>query len=445
MMMNIQADKIEHWLEHHPNITFAGHELDWLNQQRQNALSALEQIGLPSVRDEQWRYTNLRALKSNAYAPSSLSEDTLSSKTQQSLNLILEKTTSEAIMVFINGHFSKEFSNFTSLGHGVVLTNTAHALQHHSDKLESTFNSSVESYEHGFSALNTAYFQDGFTLLLPENTHSENTIETIFISTQLSQDALPVSHNRNLIVAGSNAKITVVERHIGSDGEVYLNNSITEIIAGNNAHVDHYKLQQESNDAFHIGGVFIKQAAHSNVKNHNIGLSGLVVRNDVSSSLEGQGAHNEMNGLVMGKDRQHFDNHTQVNHQVAHCTSDEYYKSILDDHSRSVFRGRIIVAQDAQQTNADQQNNNLLLSDNAEADTKPQLEIYADDVKCSHGATVGQLDKKSLFYLQSRGIDRQSAIALLTFAFANEVIDRINIDSLQQELTQLIAGELLQA
>jgi len=150
-----------------------------------------------------------------------------------------------------------------------------------------------------------------------------------------------------------------------------------------------------------------------------------------------------MNGLVLGTGRQHIDNHTQVNHAVPNCTSDEYYKTVLDDQSRSVFRGRIIVAEDAQQTNADQQNNNLLLSKTAEADTKPQLEIYADDVKCSHGATVGQLDPVSLFYLQSRGINTESARALLTFAFANEVIDRVNVDSIREQLTSIIAGELL--
>ena len=193
-----------------------------------------------------------------------------------------------------------------------------------------------------------------------------------------------------------------------------------------------------------MGGVFIKQGNGSQVKNHNIALNGLVTRNDIYCDLMGGGAHVEMNGLVLGKGRQHVDNHTEVNHAVAHCTSDEYYKTILDDKSRSVFRGRIIVAQDAQQTIADQQNNNLLLGDNAEADCKPQLEIYADDVKCSHGATVGQLDKTSLFYLQSRGIDAAASQALLTFAFANEVLDRIQIDSIKSELRQFMAGQLLE-
>ena len=172
-------------------------------------------------------------------------------------------------------------------------------------------------------------------------------------------------------------------------------------------------------------------------------MNGLLTRNDIHTQLVGQGAHMEMNGLVLGKGRQHIDNHTEVTHAVPNCTSDEYYKSVLDDQSRSVFRGRIIVAQDAQQTLADQQNNNLLLSKRAEADTKPQLEIYADDVKCSHGATVGQLDESSLFYLKSRGISESAARGLLTFAFANEVVERIQIPAIQQELTSIIAGELL--
>ena len=264
-------------------------------------------------------------------------------------------------------------------------------------------------------------------------------LEVVFVS----QSENVVNHTRNIIIAQANTQCTIVERHIGNDGSVYLNNSITEIIAGDNAHIDHYKIQQESDEAFHMGGVFINQTRNSQVKNHNIALSGLVTRNDIYSNLLGQGAHMEMNGLVVGKGRQHIDNHTEVNHAVPNCTSDEYYKTVLDDHSRSVFRGRIIVAEDAQLTNADQQNNNLLLSNNAEADCKPQLEIYADDVKCSHGATVGQLDPTSLFYLKSRGINAESANALLTFAFANEVIERIQIDSVRQELTQILAGELL--
>lgn len=439
--MSISADKTESWLTQHANATLAGQDINWLKQQRSDALTHFERVGLPGVRDEQWRFTNLRALKSNAYQLTTAEQN---KNAKLELPASYKPASNKSCLVFVDGHLSTDHSNVAQLGDGVMFLSLFHALANNSDLLAPHFGSSLPQEQHGFSALNTAYCQDGYVLYLPNNCVVEQTLEVIFVaSTQQAETDYPVTHSRNLIIAGANSKCTVVERHLGSDGSVYLNNTITEIVAQDNAHIDHYKIQQESGDAFHIGGVFINQAANSHVKNHNIALTGLMTRNDVNTNLNGQGAHCEMNGLVIGKGRQHVDNHTEVNHAVPNCTSDEYYKTILDDNSRSVFRGRIIVAEDAQLTSADQQNNNLLLSKNAEADCKPQLEIYADDVKCSHGATVGQLDPKSLFYLRSRGIDVKSATALLTFAFANEVIDRINVDNVREELTELIAGELL--
>ena len=416
----ITANENQSWLAAHKEHTLNGADLAWLNEQRQKALALFEKVGLPGVRDEDWRYTNLRALKSNDYAvgiPTSLEVELATSDMPR--------------LVFVDGHLDRKAST--------AISDTVRSLNDSLDDLKDLFGSTLPTEQHGFTALNTAYAQDGYVVQLEAGHVLEGVLEVIFVSQ--SNDV--VSHSRNIIIAGANSKCTVVERHIGKAGSVYLNNNVTEIIAGDNAHIDHYKIQQESEDAFHMGGVFINQASSSQIKNHNIALTGLVTRNDIHCNLAGKGAHMEMNGLVLGRGRQHIDNHTQVNHLVPNCTSDEYYKTVLDDHSRSVFRGRIIVAQDAQLTNADQQNNNLLLSDTAEADCKPQLEIYADDVKCSHGATVGQLDPVSLFYLKSRGINAESANALLTFAFANEVIERLSVDSVREELTQIMAGELL--
>ncbi|MFT5137063.1 MAG: Fe-S cluster assembly protein SufD [Arenicella sp.] len=428
--MSIAAEKTENWLAGYADQQLIGESLPWLLEQRRQALTHFEKIGLPGVRDEKWRYTNLRALKSNLYQ--------LASKGSKS-NIQLPQATG-ARLVFIDGYLDVEQSNMLTVS-GVQFVSLESALATASDDpaWENNFGACLPDETHGFTALNTAYCQDGYVVKLDNNAVVEGVLEVYFVASQ----ADTLSHTRNLIIAGTNSQCTVVERHVGSDGNMYLNNSITEIIAGDGAHIDHYKIQQESNDAFHIGGVFINQAANSNVQTHNVALSGLVTRNDTNCSLLGQGGHIEMNGLVLGKGRQHIDNHTEINHAVPNCTSDEYYKTILDDSSRSVFRGRIIVAQDAQLTVADQQNNNLLLSKQAEADTKPQLEIYADDVKCSHGVTVGQLDPSSMFYLQSRGIDRLSARALLTFAFANEVIQRVRVDSVREEITQIIAGQLL--
>ena len=428
--VKISADQNSSWLEQHAALSLVGAELDWLNLQRKAALARFEKVGLPGIRDEQWRYTNLRTLKSNHYQ---LPE-------QNTKSTIELPATTNARLVFVDGYLDKEQSTASNID-GLSFDSLSSELSQgdNDSSLETSFGSCLADDQHGFTALNTAYCQDGYVLKLDKNTIVDGVLEVYFLATQTET----VSHSRNLIVAEANSQCTIVERHVGSQGIVYINNSVTEIIASDNVHIDHYKIQQESDEAFHIGGVFINQAANSQVTNHNVALSGLVTRNDINCNLLGQGAHMEMNGLVLGKGRQHIDNHTEVNHAVPNCTSDEYYKTILDDQSRSVFRGRIIVAQDAQLSNADQQNNNLLLSETAEADTKPQLEIYADDVKCSHGATVGQLDANSLFYLQSRGINIESANALLTFAFANEVIERVKVDDIRQELTQIIAGELL--
>ena len=428
--LKISADQTQSWLDQHAELEMAGSNLAWLTEQRKIALAQFEKVGLPGIRDEQWRYTNLRELKSNDYPIA---------KPAASAAIALDATENPRL-VFVDGYLDNALSSVSSID-GLTFASLNETLSSNPDLLEGKLGSCLETEQeqHGFTALNTAYCQDGYVVNVAKGKAIDTVLEVVFVAS----DNGAVSHARNIIIAQANTQITVVEKHLGKDSQVYLNNNLTEIIAGDNAHIDHYKIQQESNDGFHIGGVFINQAANSNVKNHNVALSGLVTRNDTNTNLLGQGAHMEMNGLVLGKGRQHIDNHTKVNHAVPNCTSDEYYKTVLDDQSRSVFRGRIIVAEDAQQTNADQQNNNLLLSKNAEADTKPQLEIYADDVKCSHGATVGQIDPTSLFYLKSRGINAESANALLTFAFANEVIERIKVDSIRTQLTQIIAGELL--
>jgi len=387
----ITANENQSWVDHHASLELSGADLPWLSAQRKAALMHFEQIGLPGVRDEDWRYTNLRTLKSQTYQLSAVS----------ALTQTLAKSETPRLVI-VDGHLDKAASTGLST-EGIVVASLKDVLN---EKIvEQSFGATLAQNQHGFTALNTAYAQDGYVVYLPKGKVLDQVLEIVFVN----QSTDTVHHSRNLIIAEANTQCTIIERHSGSDNQVYLSNTITEIIAGENAHIDHYKIQQESAEAFHIGGVFINQNAGSQVKNHNIALSGLVTRNDTQTNLLGQGAHMEMNGLVLGQGRQHIDNHTEVNHAVPNCTSDEYYKTVLDDNSRSVFRGRIIVAQDAQLTNADQQNNNLLLSANAEADSKPQLEIYADDVKCSHGATVGQLDPKAMFYLKSRGINAEQA------------------------------------
>jgi Fe-S cluster assembly protein SufD len=248
-----------------------------------------------------------------------------------------------------------------------------------------------------------------------------------------------------LIILSENSQATVIESYIGLNDSDYFNNTVTEVCMKQNAHLQHYKIQQESMQAYHIGSLKITQAKDSRVESHSISLGGALVRNDIHSLLEAEGAGIRMNGLYMATGKQHVDNHTRVDHMRPHTSSHEIYRGVLNDHARGVFNGKVVVHKDAQKTDAVQSNANLLLSDNAEVDTKPELEIYADDVKCAHGATVGQLDQDMLFYLRSRSIDENTAKSLLTFAFADEVIRRINLDPIRKRLEYQVIGRLPEA
>ncbi len=438
----IALENTQELAAHFAQHSVTGGELAWLQTSRDAALSHYQQVGLPDVKDEEWRYTNLRQLKGTPLRAVSTAE-ALQPAVLSNLEL---PATAQARLVFVDGVYARELSTPSAAGHDLAqyLMPMSQAVHDYADVLQTHLGTTLPklSEQHGFTALNSAFFHDGYALVLPRGTVISEPIEILFVAGQHAQALM--SHSRNLVVLGAHSECTIVERYIAQPNSVYLANCVTEVVAGENTHFDHYQLQQESDEAFHVGAVYMNQAANAQISTHNVTLTGLVTRNDIVSNLQGQGAHIEMNGLVIGHGRQHIDSFTQINHLVPHTTSDEFYKTVLDDTSRAVFRGRIVVAQDAQKSNAQQTNNSLLLSATAETDAKPQLEIYADDVKCSHGATVGQLDEKSLFYLSSRGINEESARALLTFAFANEVVERVKVASVREELTQLIAGELLQ-
>lgn len=418
--------------------TLPGAGAEWLDTLRANAAQAFSTAGLPSVRDEEWRYTDLRVLKKQQYNLADTVPDV-----SDALAKLPDYGLPRAVLV--NGYFAPACSSLGDLPEGVHVDSLAMLLQSDADQLKGLLGSCLPEEQHGFTQLNTAFCLDGVVVRIDKGVKLEQPLEIVHVTTTGEQAT--VSHARNLIVAEPLAEGSIIERAIADKGEneetVYLNNSVTEIVAHDGAQIQHYKVQADANSAFHIGGVFANQGRDSNVVNHNIALGGRLVRNDIQLNLLGQNGHAGMNGLIVGHGKQHVHNHTEVQHKVPHCSSDEYYKSVLDEQSRAVFRGRIVVAQDAQKTDAEQQNNNLLLSPDAEADSKPQLEIYADDVQCSHGATVGQLEAKSLFYLQSRGIHKDDARRLLTFAFVNELLERVSYAPLQVELTQRFLGELL--
>jgi Fe-S cluster assembly protein SufD len=277
--------------------------------------------------------------------------------------------------------------------------------------------------DHAFVALNTAFAEDGAVIEVAPHTVVERPIHLMFVSAPGSGPT--VSHPRTLVLSGRGSQAAVIETHLGPDEAVYFTNAVTEIVVGEGAVLDHYKLQQEGGNAFHVATIQAVQDRASVWNSHNIAVGAALARHDVNSVLDEQGAECYLNGLFAATARQHVDNHSLLDHAKPNCTSRELYKGILAGHATGVFNGKIIVRKDAQKTNAIQSNKNLLLSGDAVINTKPQLEIFADDVRCTHGATVGQLDKEALFYMQSRGIAATEARDLLTYAFVGELLDRM--------------------
>jgi Fe-S cluster assembly protein SufD len=335
-------------------------------------------------------------------------------------------------LVFVNGFFAPHLSSTAGLTG--LCQNLGSVAGAHPERLEHL--AQHAAYEdNAFTALNTAFLQDGCFLQVPAGKVVERPIHLLFLSTATT--APTVSYPRNLIVVGNGSQVTIVESYIGQK-DAYFTNAVTEIVAGENAVIDHYKLQQEGLEAFHVATLQIHQSRNSNFSSHFVSLGCGLVRNDVNAVLDGEGCECTLNGLYMGRGSQHVDNHTFIDHAKPHCTSHELYKGILKDRARGVFNGKIYVHQDAQKTDAKQTNQTLLLSDDAVINTKPQLEIYADDVKCTHGATVGQLSDEALFYLRSRGIGQEAARGLLTYAFANDIIGRIKVAPIRARLEEVL-------
>jgi len=290
--------------------------------------------------------------------------------------------------------------------------------------------------EHAFTALNTALMRDGAFVNIPDGKVVEEPIHLLFLS--IAGREPTVSHSRNLIVVGKNSQATIVESYVGLGDKVYFTNAVTEIVLGENSVVEHVRLQRESEKAFHISTLQVQQNRSSMFSGHSVSVGGALVRNDVNAVLDGEGVDCTLNGLYLVTGRQHVDNHTRIDHVKPHGTSRELYKGILDDESRGVFNGKVVVWKDAQKTDAKQTNKNMLLSEGAEINSKPQLEILADDVKCTHGTTVGQLEEEQLFYLRSRGLDREIAQGLLTQGFASETIGRIKIEAVRAGLEKIL-------
>lgn len=425
--------------------TLAGGTVPWLRERRRTALARFAEQGFPSTREEEWKYTSVAAIERQAFKPALRVVGTPSVR---ELERFLFPGLACQRIVFVNGHHAPELSTAGASPAGVIVGSLAAALEREPERVEPHLGRYAPTDKYGFAALNTALLADGAYVHVPAGADA-GVVHLLFITVPANTAGPLLTQPRNLILSERGSRITVIESYAAPGESIYLNNTITEVVAGEEAVIEHYKLGYESPRAFHVGGLYVHQQGGSRFTSHNFTLDGALVRNDLYVGLRAEHAACTLNGLYVARGRQHIDNHTHIDHAAPACTSRELYKGVLDGRGRAVFSGRVVVQLHAQRSDAHQANNNLLLSPDAEVDTKPQLEIYADDVKCGHGATVGQLDESALFYLQSRGIDRETARSVLTYAFAGDVVERIGIPvvrtSVQQALNyRLLAGRSLE-
>jgi Fe-S cluster assembly protein SufD len=411
-----------------------GARVPWIAKLRRDALERFAQQDLPTNRDEDWKYTSVGAIAKRVFAvaPPSAAADGVDADSVASVSENAHR------LVFVDGRYAPSLSRIGPLPAGVTLRSLAETLERAPERLAPFLG--VDRYQTIFAALNTAFAVDGVHLDLPRGAVVSEPIHAVFLSTLPDVAVQP----RNVIVAGDDAHATIVEHYVGRDGAATFTNALTQVFAGANARLAHYKVQQEGLRALHLAGIHASQARGSRLESHSIALGALLSRNDITTSFDAEGCEAELNGLFLASGRQHVDHHTRIDHAKPHGTSREHYKGVLNGASRGVFNGKVIVHPGAQKSNAHLANHNLLLARTAEIDTKPELRIDADDVKCAHGATVGQLDMEALFYLRTRGVDEALARSLLTYAFANDVIERIRLPSLHRGLEQVLLNRLPQ-
>jgi len=413
-----------------------GEGVSWVRRLREAGASRFADKGFPTTRDEHWKYTNVAPLLRQPYAPVAATANI------DAATLVRDAAFGDLRahrLVFVNGWYAAALSS-AKVPAGVTVGSLAQQLAR-PDGLESYLGSVAPSESHGFAALNSAFLADGAYIRVSADVVVEQPIHLIYLAT--GKDAQLLIQPRNLIVVERGAQVSVIEHYLSPAEAAHLTNAITEVVMESGTVLEHYRVQQHGVKASHVDGTYVRQARDSRFTSHAIDLGGLLVRNELRSVLNDEGAQCHFNGLYVVDGRSHVDNHTEVDHAKPRGTSREFYKGVLNGRGRAVFNGRVIVRPDAQQTDAEQMNNNLLLSDDAEVDTKPELEIYADDVKCSHGATVGQLDTEALFYLRSRAVDEAAARDLLTYAFAHDVLSRMRLAPVRVELERRLTKRLL--
>jgi Fe-S cluster assembly protein SufD len=437
--MSAAADTVKRYLEAHAGVRgrLPGCGLDWLRNAREAALQQFAAAGFPTQREEAWKYTNVTPITRELFQPA---RGPVSTVGREQVDALALPGWVGPRLVFVDGFFAPAFSTLATLPEGVQVGSLGQALAAGAAGLETHLAGSLAETG-GFLALNAAFMADGAYLQVPGGVEITEPVELLYLATAGEPAAL-VSP-RNLILAGAGSRLTVVERYAALGDGPYLTNAVTEVVLAEGARLEHYALVEEGARGFHIARTRVRQSLGSRFSSYGVALGGALVRNELKVELEAEGSEAELGGLYVLGGRQHLDNAIHVDHLSPGGTSRQLFKGVLDDAARAVFSGRVIVHPQAQHSDATQVNKNLLLSREAEVDTRPQLEIYADDVKCSHGATVGQLDADALFYLRARGIDPDAARDLLIHAFVGDVVERIALEPLRRAVERTLSARLL--
>jgi len=405
------------------------------HQKKRAALAQFDKLGFPTIKNEEWKYSNVRDLISVSYnfnADSSIELADL-----EDLKIPVQDAN---IIYFVNGHYSPELSILVSSSDQITIDSLASAYKKNPSLVNSFFNELTQDDNDAFTALNTAFTQDGIFVNVPDNQSVEHPIILRFVSDARTQNV--GSQPRNIIAVGRNAQVKLAEAFRTLGNERSFTNSVTEIYVGEEANVEYYKVQNESENSYHVGTTQVRMLDRSHFYAGTVTLNGRFTRNNLNIIIDGERCEAHMYGLYFPDGTQHVDNHTVADHRKPNSESNELYKGILRDKAKGVFNGKIFVRPDAQKTNAFQSCKNIVLSTEATMNTKPQLEIFADDVKCSHGTTTGQIDEEALFYMRSRGISKPEAMSLLMFAFCADVVSQIKIDSIREYLENVIADKL---
>ena len=431
---------VEQYVSEFANVkaNLPGPALPWLDIIRKQAIRSIDRNGFPHRRHEEWKYTDISSIADTFFQPVQGTAPTLLWKELNALGLDF---TDSYPMIFLDGRYTPLFSDSLKPPDGISIESLQHVLTVNPESVKKHLTRFSETGSNVFTDLNTAFMNDGSFIYLSKNAKMTQPIQLVFVST--SQKEPVVSQPRNLVILAEGAKASVVQRFISlNQNSDYLTNVVTEIFLDQHAQLEHLVIQEENFSTSHINTIRVQQNKQSHFASQVFTFGGGLTRNNLDIELNAEEAECSLDGLFMANGDQHIDNHTRVDHKNPSCTSRELYKGVLDSNGRGVFNGKVYVHPDAQQTKAFQKNTNLLLSKNAEMDTKPQLEIYADDVSCSHGATVGQLDEKAVFYLRSRGLDETKARDLLIYSFVEEMIQKVRFEQLRDQLRNTLNVKL---